>query len=47
MIIEQGTKIRVKVEKTNFKGNVLKAFAKLSGDQINDICGVVNDELKL
>ncbi|KAM3140808.1 hypothetical protein pb186bvf_007035 [Paramecium bursaria] len=45
--IRQGTKLRVMIEKTHFKVGRFKGFASMTGDRINNICGIINDDLKL
>ncbi|CAD8134443.1 unnamed protein product [Paramecium octaurelia] len=46
-VIKQGTKLRVQVQKTNYKQGKLRAFAHLTGDNLDNICGILSDDLKL
>lgn len=41
-----GTKLRVQIVNTRYK-NGLKAVGKLAGEKINDVCGPLDDELRL
>ena len=46
-VIKPGTKLRVQVVKANYKHGKLRAFAHLTGDGINNVCGIISDDLKL
>ena len=44
--IRQGTKLRVIIEKTHFKVRRFN-LASIKYDLVNNICGIMNDDLKL
>ncbi|CAK72357.1 unnamed protein product (macronuclear) [Paramecium tetraurelia] len=46
-VIKQGTKLRVQVQKTHYKQGKLRAFAHLTGDNLDNICGILSDDLKV
>lgn len=46
-MIKPGTKLRVAIEKTVYRKDEFKAFARLAGEKLNDLLGILGDELKM